>query len=235
MRKNTLAIVISSVLFGATAVAQSEPATSSYPSSETSQVDTARPDATSTAPDADTATGSSSGAIEADQSTSSSTSTSTDTSAYPPASSHGTDAHGSDKSSHGSETSATAKTSGSVNSSDQALSSTHHWTQADIDGDGELTLAEIQAAAPTFAANFQDMDTDANGKLSRDELKAYERANPGRSMEADQGTSSSSWSTSSSSTDTSRSESTSTSTDTPMTDDTSATTDEDAASSTTGQ
>ena len=143
MRKNTLAIVISSVLFGATAVAQSEPSAAAYPSSETSQVDTARPDTTSTAPDADTATGTSStGAIEADQSTRTSSSTSTDTSADPNAAS----------SSHmGSDTSATASTSGSVNSSDQALSSTHHWTQADVDGDGELTLAEIQASSETFA------------------------------------------------------------------------------------
>jgi len=54
---------------------------------------------------------------------------------------------------------------------------------ADQDRDGSLTLAEAKAGTPTLAAEFSSVDTNKDGKVSADELKAY---NGGKSMDADQ-------------------------------------------------
>ena len=46
----------------------------------------------------------------------------------------------------------------------------------DTDGDGQISLPEIQAVRPSFGADdFNTADTDANGYLSRDELRALRR------------------------------------------------------------
>jgi Ca2+-binding EF-hand superfamily protein len=49
------------------------------------------------------------------------------------------------------------------------------FSAADTDRDGALTLAETQAGMPTLAAKFSTLDSDGDGKLSADELNAYNK------------------------------------------------------------
>jgi len=41
---------------------------------------------------------------------------------------------------------------------------------ADTNGDGQLSLDEVQAKMPRLAARFNELDTDKNGMLSKEEL-----------------------------------------------------------------
>jgi Ca2+-binding EF-hand superfamily protein len=41
---------------------------------------------------------------------------------------------------------------------------------ADTNGDGQLSLDEVQAGMPRLAAHFTDLDKDKNGMLSKEEL-----------------------------------------------------------------
>ncbi len=43
----------------------------------------------------------------------------------------------------------------------------------DSNGDGQLSLSEAQANAPRLAAHFNEIDTDHNGQISQDELRAF--------------------------------------------------------------
>ena len=43
--------------------------------------------------------------------------------------------------------------------------------EADANGDGQLSLDEVQAKMPRLADRFTTLDTDKNGLLSKDELK----------------------------------------------------------------
>lgn len=43
--------------------------------------------------------------------------------------------------------------------------------EADINGDGQISLDEAQAKMPKLAERFTALDTDKNGLLSKDELK----------------------------------------------------------------
>ena len=43
--------------------------------------------------------------------------------------------------------------------------------EADANGDGQLSLDEVQAKMPRLADRFTTLDTDKNGMLSKDELK----------------------------------------------------------------
>jgi hypothetical protein len=42
--------------------------------------------------------------------------------------------------------------------------------EADTNGDGQLSLDEVQATMPRLASHFDDLDTDKNGQLSKEEL-----------------------------------------------------------------
>jgi EF hand domain-containing protein len=42
--------------------------------------------------------------------------------------------------------------------------------EADANGDGQLSLDEVQAKMPRLAAHFSDLDKDKNGLLSKEEL-----------------------------------------------------------------
>ncbi len=52
--------------------------------------------------------------------------------------------------------------------------------QADLNGDGQITLEEIEGAP---AARFAQTDTDGNGALSRDELLAARMSNVARNVD----------------------------------------------------
>ena len=42
--------------------------------------------------------------------------------------------------------------------------------EADTNGDGQLSLDEVQAKMPRLASRFNELDTDKNGLLSKEEL-----------------------------------------------------------------
>jgi hypothetical protein len=46
-----------------------------------------------------------------------------------------------------------------------------HFKQADVNGDGQLSLDEVQAKMPKLAERFTTLDADKNGALSKEELK----------------------------------------------------------------
>lgn len=55
------------------------------------------------------------------------------------------------------------------------VSTAHAATFADADknGDGALTLAELKAAGmDEYAANFKNLDTNKDGKITKEEFKA---------------------------------------------------------------
>ncbi|HET9652989.1 MAG TPA: EF-hand domain-containing protein, partial [Usitatibacter sp.] len=47
-----------------------------------------------------------------------------------------------------------------------------HFRKIDTDGDGRISLAEAQANAPRLARNFDRIDANHDGFLTREELKA---------------------------------------------------------------
>jgi Ca2+-binding EF-hand superfamily protein len=58
-----------------------------------------------------------------------------------------------------------------------------HFKEADANGDGQLSLDEVQAKMPRLAARFTELDTDKNGMLSKEELQ---KGGPGRHHAPDQ-------------------------------------------------
>ena len=46
-----------------------------------------------------------------------------------------------------------------------------HFKTADANGDGSLSLDEVQANMPKMAERFSKIDKDKNGMLSREELQ----------------------------------------------------------------
>ncbi|HEX4858204.1 MAG TPA: EF-hand domain-containing protein [Usitatibacteraceae bacterium] len=51
---------------------------------------------------------------------------------------------------------------------------------ADKDGDGRISKAEADAALPRIAKHFAEIDTNKDGYLTRDELRAWHQAHGGR-------------------------------------------------------
>ncbi|PPC75310.1 hypothetical protein C4K68_22010 [Pokkaliibacter plantistimulans] len=62
-----------------------------------------------------------------------------------------------------------------------------HFKQADTDGDGALSKAEVDAAIPRLAKHFDDIDANKDGKLTPDELKTYWQAHHDERMKDMQG------------------------------------------------
>ena len=58
---------------------------------------------------------------------------------------------------------------------------------ADKDLDGSITLAEATAGMPKLAENFASVDANGDGKVSADELNAYQKSGD-KSMESDEAT-----------------------------------------------
>ena len=48
-----------------------------------------------------------------------------------------------------------------------------HFKQADTDGNGTLSRAEVEKSMPRLAKQFDQIDTNKDGQLSRDEMKAW--------------------------------------------------------------
>lgn len=46
------------------------------------------------------------------------------------------------------------------------------WAEADKDGDGTLDRVEVQASRPRLAERFDKVDANADGEISRDEMRA---------------------------------------------------------------
>ena len=181
MRTTNLAVVISSVLLGAFA-AQAQPTSSAsgQVAQSTTQTDTSRPATTSSAPDADTATGTSSTEqVGSDKSNADKKSAS---GAYYPYSA-GTSG---DDPSQPKSTSVSEQTREDTtqNTSEKDFGSTAEWTKADADGDGYVSKSELAKVEPKLASAFSAMDVNRDEKLSRDEAKAWDETHKG-SMEAD--------------------------------------------------
>jgi Ca2+-binding EF-hand superfamily protein len=50
-----------------------------------------------------------------------------------------------------------------------------HFKKADADGSGTLSRAEVEKSMPRLAKQFDQIDTNKDGQLSRDELKAWRK------------------------------------------------------------
>jgi hypothetical protein len=59
---------------------------------------------------------------------------------------------------------------------------------ADLNADGNLSLAEVQAVAPRLARRFPDVDKNGDGQLSAKELRDYRHAIFDRGRHTRQGT-----------------------------------------------
>jgi len=51
-----------------------------------------------------------------------------------------------------------------------------HFKKADADGNGTLSRAEVEKSMPRLAEKFDQIDTNKDGQLSRDEMKAWKKA-----------------------------------------------------------
>ena len=50
-----------------------------------------------------------------------------------------------------------------------------HFKKADADGNGTLSRAEVEKSMPRLAEKFDQIDTNKDGQLSRDEMKAWKK------------------------------------------------------------
>ena len=50
-----------------------------------------------------------------------------------------------------------------------------HFKKADTDGNGTLSRAEVEKSMPRLAEKFDQIDTNKDGQLSRDEMKAWKK------------------------------------------------------------
>jgi Ca2+-binding EF-hand superfamily protein len=66
--------------------------------------------------------------------------------------------------------------------SDAATKAKARWTQADADGNGTLSRAEVQASLPMMSESFVQMDANGDGQLSSDEMHAYKSKDGKRDM-----------------------------------------------------
>ena len=194
MRKNTLAVVISSLLLGA-AAAQAEPATdAAAPESQAQTVPATDPTTTST--ESSTGSTEASGDAAATQDVDAATQDSGSvTSANPevgtPRSNVDEHARSGDyypnsAGTVGDDPAAPHDTAVPMSSVGEGSSGTDRWDAADTDRDTYLSKDELNAVAPTLSAKFGDIDVDGDEKLTRDEFRTWHQSNQAK-MDADQG------------------------------------------------
>lgn len=167
MRNTRLAIVISSLLLGGAVMAQAGPETTTSSADQPTQA-TTQPDTSPSATQGNANTEVGSPRSNVDEKA-------TSGSYYPY--SAGT---------VGDDPAHPKSTSAEHDGKDTATpGSTNRWQEADADGDGYLSQAELTKVNPTLAASFDSIDVDKDGKLSRDELRNSRESNRA-SMDADQ-------------------------------------------------
>lgn len=167
MRNSTLAVVISSLLLGGAVTAQAGPETTTTPADQPAQV---------TSP-SDTSPSATQGNANPEVGSPESNVDEKATSGayYPYAAGTVGDDPAEPKST-------TAEHDGKDNATPAA---TNRWTEADGDGDGYLSKAELAKVNPTLAASFDSIDVDKDAKLTRDELRVWHESHRA-SMDADQ-------------------------------------------------
>lgn len=167
MRNTTLAVVISSMLLGGAVSAQAGPETVTSPDARQTQATSPSDTSPSTAQgDANAEVGTPRSNVD-EKATSG---------AYYPYSA-GT---------VGDDPAEPKSTSASHDGKDSATpGATSRWMEADADGDGYLSQAELTRVNPTLAASFETIDVDKDKKLTRDELRVWHESNRA-SMDADQ-------------------------------------------------
>jgi hypothetical protein len=69
---------------------------------------------------------------------------------------------------------------------DDVLTSTEDWSDADTNDDGTLSQAEMKRAEPRLAAYFRGIDADDNQQISRDELAAWKAGPEPGDIDADE-------------------------------------------------
>ncbi len=67
---------------------------------------------------------------------------------------------------------------------DRQASAAQRFKHADTDGDGAISRAEAEKHAPRLAKRFDQIDSNKDGKLNQDELRAYREAKRSREQKA---------------------------------------------------
>jgi hypothetical protein len=163
MRKTiTLAIALSAVLSGAVAVA-AEPdmdPSKKQQAQAVSQADSSRPATNTASPEADVAADTSNTAVGSEKSNVDKDSSSG--SYYPNSAGTVGDTPADPKS-----------TSVSSDVDDDPTGPTNQWGNIDSDGDGYVSLAELDRAAPALSESFSAMDVDGDEKLTHGEFRTW--------------------------------------------------------------
>jgi len=163
MRKTiTLAIALSAVLSGAVAVA-AEPdmdPSKKQQAQAVSKADASRPATTTASPEADVAADTSNTKVGSEKSNVDKDSSSG--SYYPNSAGTVGDTPADPKS-----------TSVSSDVDDDPTGPTNQWGNIDSDGDGYVSLAELDRAAPALSESFSAMDVDGDEKLTHGEFRTW--------------------------------------------------------------
>lgn len=167
MRNTRLAVVISSILLGGAFATQAQPAEPTTPSQDT-QTQATPQTGSPTPASAGTDVGSPKSNVDEKSSSGS---------YYPYSAGTAGDDPSKPKS-----TSVDGKTADAAAETNETRD---RWMDADADGDGYLTQAELTKVNPGLAANFSSIDNDKDDKLTRDELRVWHESKKA-SMDADQ-------------------------------------------------
>jgi hypothetical protein len=69
---------------------------------------------------------------------------------------------------------------------DDVLTSTEDWSEADTNDDGTLSQAELNRAEPRLASYFGQIDADDDQQISRDEIAAWQAGPEPGDIDADE-------------------------------------------------
>ncbi|MFH1045095.1 MAG: calcium sensor EFh [Pseudomonadota bacterium] len=71
-----------------------------------------------------------------------------------------------------------------ANRGERQAKAAERFRHADADGDGAISRAEAEKHAPRLAQKFDQIDSNKDGKLTQDELRAYREAKRSRDHKA---------------------------------------------------